>query len=90
MNRKQGLAVATAALFLSLTARAEEGATTKDSAEAKIECHGVNACKGQGECGGKGHACGGKNACKGKGWVSMTKADCDQAKAKLKKDKKNM
>ena len=30
------------------------------------------------------HACKGQNSCKGKGFVEMTKAQCDAAKAKAK------
>ena len=30
------------------------------------------------------HACKGQNSCKGKGYLEMTQADCDAAKAKAK------
>ena len=31
------------------------------------------------------HACKGMNACKGQGYVSLSKAECDAAKAEMKK-----
>jgi hypothetical protein len=45
----------------------------------------VNACKGTSACGTAANACAGKNACKGHGFLMLTKAECDAAKAKLKK-----
>ena len=51
------------------------------SANTLIECNGVNSCKGTGACGGKTHSCAGKNSCKGHGFLKMTQADCDAAKA---------
>ena len=32
------------------------------------------------------HACKGMNSCAGHGWLEMTQADCDAAKAKMQKD----
>ena len=57
---------------------------TVAAAGETANCYGVNKCKGVGACSGKGHDCAGKNACKGEGVKSMTKAECDAAKAKAK------
>jgi hypothetical protein len=71
------LAAAAAMMFsmVSMTASAGEG---------KVKCEGVNSCKGQSACKSANNACKGQNSCKGKGFVEMTKADCDAAKAKAK------
>jgi hypothetical protein len=50
--------------------------------EAKIHCTGVNACKGKSACATAKNACQGQNACKGQGYLLMTQAECDAAKAK--------
>jgi hypothetical protein len=83
MNGKKlsSLALATAAAVMFSTAPV----TGAHADEAKVKCEGVNACKGQGQCATAANSCSGKNACKGHGIVMMTKADCDAAKAKLKK-----
>ncbi|HLW25887.1 MAG TPA: hypothetical protein VKT22_16150 [Steroidobacteraceae bacterium] len=52
--------------------------------EAKVHCSGVNSCKGTSECKSSNNSCKGQNSCKGKGWMSMSKADCEAAKAKAK------
>jgi hypothetical protein len=83
-NRKlSGVALAAAAAMMfsavSVTANAAD--------EGKVKCEGVNACKGQAECGTGKNSCQGKNACKGQGWVKLTKAECDAAKAKAKAEK---
>jgi hypothetical protein len=52
--------------------------------EAKIHCEGVNSCKGTSACATKTNACKGQNSCKGQGFLEMTQAQCDAAKAKLK------
>ena len=83
MNAKKltGLALATAAAGLFMTA----GITTASAAdEAKVHCDGVNSCKGTSACQTASSACKGQNSCKGKGWMYMTKAECDAAKAKMK------
>lgn len=78
-NRKfstVALAAAAAALFSA-------GAGTVSAAdEAKVKCEGVNACKGQSACSTAKNACSGQNACAGQGWIELTKAECDAAKAK--------
>ena len=50
-----------------------------------MKCEGVNSCKGTSACAGASHSCAGKNGCKGQGYLEMTQADCDAAKAKMKK-----
>jgi hypothetical protein len=83
MNGKKlsSLALATAAAVMFSTAPL----TGAHAEEAKVKCEGVNACKGTGACQSASNQCAGKNSCKGKGFVMLTKADCDAAKAKLKK-----
>ncbi len=76
-----GAAVATAAalLFAAVTApvaRAED---------AKVKCEGVNSCKGTSACATAHSSCQGQNKCKGQGFLQLSKADCDAAKAKLSK-----
>lgn len=85
MNAKKltGLALATAAAGLFMTAGLSAAYAGKD--EAKVHCDGVNACKGQTACQTATNACKGQNSCKGKGWSYMSKAECDAAKAKMKK-----
>ena len=46
----------------------------------------MNSCKGQSACKSANNACKGQNSCKGKGFVEMTKAECDAAKAKAASD----
>jgi hypothetical protein len=76
-----GVALATAAAMLFGTALT----STAFAAEAaKIHCTGVNSCKGQSACKSANNSCKGQNSCKGKGFLEMTKAECDAAKAKAK------
>jgi len=81
--KNSGVAVATAAAMLFGTGFAS--AALADGSDAKIHCNGVNACKGQSACKSANNACKGQNSCKGKGFMEMTKADCDAAKAKAGK-----
>ncbi len=74
------LATAAAVMFSSAPLTAANAAD-----EAKVKCEGVNACKGTSACGTAANACAGKNACKGTGFLMLSKAECDAAKAKLKK-----
>ncbi len=90
MTKKQTgamVAAAVAGLFLAGKAMAQTptGAVKPEAKPAKVHCEGVNECKGKGACKGADNSCGGKNGCKGKGWVDMTQADCNAAKAKMKK-----
>jgi uncharacterized membrane protein len=81
-----GVALATAAAMLFGTAltTAASAADESKADTAKIHCTGVNSCKGQSACKSANNACKGQNSCKGKGFLEMTKADCDAAKAKAK------
>lgn len=81
-KKLSSLALATAAAVMFSTAPLT-AANAAD--EAKVKCEGVNACKGTSACGTSANACAGKNACKGHGFLMMTKAECDAAKAKMKK-----
>jgi hypothetical protein len=80
-GKKLSLALATAAavMFSSAPLTAANAAD-----EAKVKCEGVNACKGTSACGTAANACAGKNACKGQGFLMLTKAECEAAKAKAK------
>jgi hypothetical protein len=75
-------ALATAAAVLFSTAPLM---TAHAADEAKVKCEGLNACKGKGACSSAKNACAGQNACKGAGYVLLPKAECDAAKAQLKK-----
>ncbi|MBS0612849.1 MAG: hypothetical protein JSS24_06735 [Proteobacteria bacterium] len=75
-----GTALAGAAAMLFATAPL----AAAHAEEAKMHCQGVNACKGQSACKSAHNACKGQNSCKGKGFLEMTKAACDAAKAEKK------
>ena len=81
MKKLSTLALATAAAVMFSSAPL----TAAQADEAKVKCEGVNACKGTSACGTQANACAGKNACKGQGFLMLSKAECDAAKAKLKK-----
>jgi hypothetical protein len=72
------LAAAAAVMFSTVAV------TTASADEGKVKCEGVNSCKGHSACKSANNACKGQNSCKGKGFLEMTKADCDAAKAKAK------
>jgi hypothetical protein len=72
------LAAAAAMMFSSMAI------STASADEAKVKCDGVNSCKGHSACKTANNACKGQNSCKGQGFVEMSKADCDAAKAKSK------
>jgi hypothetical protein len=78
-------ASAAAALFLAGLAGAAHA--EGPGAEAKIKCEGVNSCKGHSDCKSAANACKGKNGCGGKGFLMMTQAECDAAKAKAAEKK---
>jgi hypothetical protein len=59
--------------------------TTASADEAKVHCDGVNSCKGHSACKSANNSCKGQNSCKGKGFLEMTQAKCDAAKAKAAK-----
>jgi hypothetical protein len=83
VKKLTGLALATAAAGLFVTAAIP---TSSAAEEAKIHCDGVNACKGESACQSAHNSCKGQNSCKGKGWLYLSKADCDAAKAKMKQE----
>jgi len=73
------LAAAAAVMFSSVLV------STASADEAKVKCEGVNSCKGHSACKGAKNSCKGQNACKGQGFLEMTQAKCDAAKAKAAK-----
>lgn len=80
-NKAARVAVATAAALIF----SNMAVTTAGAVEAKVKCEGVNSCKGKSACSTATNACQGQNSCKGKGYLLLSQAECDQAKAKLKK-----
>lgn len=81
-RKMTGVALAAAAAGMFMTVGV---ATTASAAEAgKVHCEGVNACKGKADCKTASNACKGMNSCKGKGFMIMTQAECDKAKAHMK------
>jgi hypothetical protein len=75
--------LSTAAVAAAAAALFSAGAGTASAAdEAKVKCDGANACKGQSACNTAKNSCAGANECAGKGWVMLTPAECDAAKAK--------
>lgn len=55
---------------------------------AKVKCEGVNSCKGKSACATASNSCQGQNSCKGHGYLTLSKAECDAAKAKMESEKK--
>jgi hypothetical protein len=87
-TRSALVASAAAAMFLAGfagAAYAEEGGSG-----AKIKCEGVNSCKGHSDCKSVQNDCKGKNSCAGKGFMMMSRAECDAAKAKAAQQPKKM
>jgi hypothetical protein len=78
MLSSMALAAAAAVLFSTAVV------STASADDAKVKCAGVNSCKGHSACKSANNACKGQNSCKGKGFLEMTQADCDAAKAKAK------
>ncbi len=74
------VALAAAAAVMFSTA----AVSTARADEAKVKCEGVNSCKGHSACKSANNACKGQNSCKGKGFLEMSQADCNAAKAKAK------
>ena len=77
---RAAMAAAAALLFASVAAPVANAAD-----EGKVKCEGVNACKGHSACATASNACSGQNSCKGTVYLLMSKAECDAAKAKMKK-----
>jgi hypothetical protein len=80
MNSRKMSSVALAAAAAVMFSTAFVGTASAD--EAKVKCEGVNSCKGHSACKSANNACKGQNSCKGKGFLEMTQAKCDAAKAK--------
>lgn len=85
VTRMTGIALAAAAASMFMTVGVTSNAV---AAEAKIHCEGVNSCKGKTDCKTASNECKGMNSCKGAGFIAMTAAECDQAKANMKKMEK--
>jgi hypothetical protein len=83
---RSGAAIATAAAMLFGTLAAVPASAAD---EAKVKCVGVNSCKGKSACATAQNACQGQNSCKGHGYLSLTKTECDAAKAKIANEKKS-
>jgi hypothetical protein len=79
-NKLSGAAIATAAALLFGSAPLSVSAAD----EAKVKCEGVNSCKGTSACATAQNSCQGQNSCKGHGYLMLSKAECDAAKAKMK------
>ncbi len=73
---RSGTSIAAAAAALIITGALAPAAHAAE--EGKGHCVGANACKGKSACKTAANDCAGKNACKGKGFLSMTKAECDE------------
>ena len=84
-TRSAVVASAAAAIFVAGLAGAAQAA--EGGSEAKVKCEGVNSCKGHGDCSSAKNSCKGKNGCAGQGFMMMTQAECDAAKAKAKEKK---
>ncbi len=83
INKVSSAAMAAAAAMLFTSALP----TVSFAADAAtMHCTGVNSCKGTSECKSAKNSCKGMNSCKGTGWTSMSKADCEAAKSKMKAD----
>jgi hypothetical protein len=88
-TRSALIASAAAAMFVAGLA-GNAYAAEQSGGEAKMKCEGVNSCKGQSECKSAHNDCKGQNSCSGKGFMMMSKADCDAAKAKAAEKSKKM
>jgi len=85
-TRSAVIASAAAALFVAGMAggaHADQGGS-----EAKVKCEGVNSCKGHSDCKSAHNSCKGKNGCAGQGFMMMSQAECDAAKAKANEEEK--
>jgi len=89
-TRSALVASAAAAMFAAGLAGAAHGEEQKPGGEAKIRCEGVNSCKGHSDCKSAQNSCKGQNSCSGKGFMMMSKAECDAAKAKAAEKSKKM
>ena len=87
MNRGKNVALATAVAGLFALGAGHAFAADADKGD-KVKCEGVNGCKGHSACKTASNECAGQNGCKGKGFMMMSQADCDAAKAKMKAEEK--
>jgi hypothetical protein len=83
MNSRKMTSIALAAAAAMMFSTAFVGTASAD--EAKVKCEGANSCKGKSACKTANNSCKGQNACKGQGFLEMTQAKCDAAKAKAGK-----
>ncbi|HYB12468.1 MAG TPA: hypothetical protein VEG67_03290 [Myxococcota bacterium] len=83
MNGKS-IVTATAVAALFMTGLAQAASADESASNAKVKCEGVNSCKGHSDCKSAANSCKGQNGCAGKGFVMMSQAECDAAKAKAK------
>jgi len=74
-RKTSGFALAAAAA--TMLATAPMGAVHAGADKGK--CVGGNSCKGLSDCATATSSCKGQNSCKGQGFLSMTKADCEEA-----------
>jgi hypothetical protein len=81
-TRSALIASTAAALFVAGFAGTAHAA---DPSTGKVKCEGVNSCKGHSDCKSAHNECKGKNGCAGKGFMMMTEAECNAAKAAEKK-----
>jgi hypothetical protein len=79
VTKASGAAIATAAAMLFNTV----AVTSAHAEDAKVKCEGVNSCKGKSACATAQNSCQGQNGCKGHGYLMLSKAECDAAKAKV-------
>jgi hypothetical protein len=86
-NRSALVASAAAAMFVAGFAGGTHAEESGD--EVQIKCEGVNSCKGKSDCQTAQNSCVGQNSCSGKGFLMMSKAECDAAKAKVKASEKS-
>lgn len=75
--KKTNMALAaSAALMLSACSSSKD--LQQPSSDNDVgKCNGANSCKGRSACATADSACAGQNACKGKGFITTTKAECE-------------
>ena len=89
-TRSALVASAAAAMFVAGLAGAAYAEEPGAGTEGKIKCEGVNSCKGHSDCKSAKNSCKGKNGCAGQGFMMMSQAECDAAKAKANEEEKKM
>ena len=86
MTTKSALLASAAALAFLAGAAPALAADAKET--GKIKCEGVNQCKGSSACKTLLSECAGHNSCKGKGFLMLTPAECEAARARMKEGAK--